>query len=138
MKHKQQESSAQARSTSGSVGVGALWVAASSALHSVATLPISVSQLFLCWLCCLVGSFPMAEGRASDLWSQGCMSPATLGLLRGWTAFLCGRGLLSSSTGRKAATNLDGVLKHRGVILPTKVPIVKAVVFPVVTYGCES
>ena len=40
--------------------------------------------------------------------------------------------------GKKAATNLDGMLKSRDIALPTKVPIVKAVVFPVVTYGCES
>ena len=40
--------------------------------------------------------------------------------------------------GRKAMTNLDSVLKSRDIILPTKVCIVKALVFPVVTYGCES
>ena len=40
--------------------------------------------------------------------------------------------------GRKAMTNLDSVLKSRDVTLPTKVHIVKAVVFPVVTFGCES
>ena len=39
--------------------------------------------------------------------------------------------------GRKAMTNLDSVLKSRDVTLPTKVCIVKAVVFPVVVYGCE-
>ena len=40
--------------------------------------------------------------------------------------------------GRKAVTNLDSILKSRDVTLPTKVCIVKAIVFPVVTYGCES
>ena len=40
--------------------------------------------------------------------------------------------------GRKAMTNLDSVLKSRDIILPTKVCIVKALVFPVVTYSCES
>ena len=40
--------------------------------------------------------------------------------------------------GRKAMTNLDSVLKSRDITLPTNVPIVKAVVFPVVTYSCES
>ena len=40
--------------------------------------------------------------------------------------------------GRKAMTNLDSVLKSRNITLPTKVPIVKAMVFPVVMYGCES
>ena len=39
---------------------------------------------------------------------------------------------------RKAMTNLDRVLKSRDITLPTKVRIVKAMVFPVVTYGCES
>ena len=40
--------------------------------------------------------------------------------------------------GRKAMSNLDGVLKSRDITLPTKVHIVKAMVFPVVMYGCES
>ena len=40
--------------------------------------------------------------------------------------------------GRKAMTNLDRVLKSRDIILPTRVHIVKARVFPVVIYGCES
>ena len=39
--------------------------------------------------------------------------------------------------GRKAMTSLDSILKRRGIILPTKVHIVKAMVFPVVMYGCE-
>ena len=40
--------------------------------------------------------------------------------------------------GRKVITNLDSILKSRDFILPTKVRLVKAVVFPVVMYGCES
>ena len=40
--------------------------------------------------------------------------------------------------GRKAMKNLDSVLKSRDITLPTKVHIVKAMVFPVVTYGCAS
>ena len=40
--------------------------------------------------------------------------------------------------GRKGMTNLDNVLKSRGITLPTKVNLVKAMVFPVVMYGCES
>ena len=39
---------------------------------------------------------------------------------------------------RKVMTNLDGILKSRDLILPTKVCLVKAMVFPVVMYGCES
>ena len=40
--------------------------------------------------------------------------------------------------GKKAMTNLDSVLKSRDITFPTKVHIVKATVFPVVMYGCES
>ena len=40
--------------------------------------------------------------------------------------------------GRKAMTNLDSILKIRDITLPTKVHLVKAIVFPVVTYRCES
>ena len=40
--------------------------------------------------------------------------------------------------GRKAMTNLESILKSRDITLPTKVLIVKTVVFPVVMYGCES
>ena len=39
---------------------------------------------------------------------------------------------------RKTMTNLDSILKSRDITLPTKVHLVKAVVFPVVMYGCES
>ena len=39
--------------------------------------------------------------------------------------------------GRKAMTNLDSILKNRDITLPTKVHLVKAMVFPVVLYGCE-
>ena len=40
--------------------------------------------------------------------------------------------------GRKVITNLDSILKSRDITLPTKVSLVKAMAFPVVTYGCES
>ena len=40
--------------------------------------------------------------------------------------------------GRKAMTNLDSILKSRGITLPTKVHLVKVMFFPVVMYGCES
>ena len=40
--------------------------------------------------------------------------------------------------GKKAMTNLDSILKSRDITLPTKVRLVKAMVFPVVMYGCES
>ena len=40
--------------------------------------------------------------------------------------------------GRKVTTNLDSILKSRDITLPTKVRLVKAMVFPIVIYGCES
>ena len=40
--------------------------------------------------------------------------------------------------GRKVMTNLDSILKSRDITLPTKAHLVKSMVFPVVTYGCES
>ena len=40
--------------------------------------------------------------------------------------------------GRKVMTNLDSILKSRNITLPTKVCIIKGMVFPVITYGCES
>ena len=40
--------------------------------------------------------------------------------------------------GRKAMTNLDSIFKSRDITLPTKVHLIKAIVFPVVKYGCES
>ena len=43
-----------------------------------------------------------------------------------------------SLLGRKVMTNLDSILKSRDITLPTKVPLVKAMVFPVVMYGCEN
>ena len=41
-------------------------------------------------------------------------------------------------SGRKAMTNLESILKSRDITLPTKVHLVKAMVFPMVVYGCES
>ena len=40
--------------------------------------------------------------------------------------------------GRKVMTNLDGILESRGITLPTKICLVKAMVFPAVIYGCDS
>ena len=46
--------------------------------------------------------------------------------------------LVTLEQGWKVMTNLDSILKSRDITLPTKVRLVKAVVFPVVVYGCES
>ena len=50
----------------------------------------------------------------------------------------CSHGIKSLLLGRKVMTNLDGIFKSRDITLPTKVHIVKAMVSPVVMYGCES
>ena len=47
-------------------------------------------------------------------------------------------GITDSMVGRKAMTNLDSILKSRHITLPTKVHLVKGMVFQVVMYGCES
>ena len=50
----------------------------------------------------------------------------------------CSHEIKSLLLGRKVMTNLDSILKSRDITLPTKVHLVKAMVFPVVMYGCES
>ena len=50
----------------------------------------------------------------------------------------CSQEIKKTLLGRKVMTNLDGILKSRDITLPTKVHLVKAMVFPVVMYGCES
>ena len=61
-------------------------------------------------------------------------------LILGKTERRRGRGqqMMRQQQGGKGMTNLDNVLKSRGITLPTKVNLVKAMVFPVVTYACES
>ena len=50
----------------------------------------------------------------------------------------CSHDIKRCLLGRKAVTNLDSIFKSRDITLPTKVHLLKAVVFPVVVYGCES
>ena len=45
---------------------------------------------------------------------------------------------LKDTSGRKVETNVDSILKSRDITMSTKVRVVKAIVFPVVMYGCES
>ena len=73
-------------------------------------------------------------GKQWKQW-QSLFSWAPKSLQMGTAAMEIKRCLL---LGRKAMTNLDSILKSRGTILPTKVHLVKAMVFPVVMYGCES
>ena len=50
----------------------------------------------------------------------------------------CNHEIKNLLLGRKAMTNIDSILKRRDITLPTKVHVVKAMVFPVVMYRCES
>ena len=62
-----------------------------------------------------------------------------LGLQNHWMVSDCSHEITRCLLlGRKAMTNLDSILKSRDITLPTKVHLVKALVFPVVMYGCES
>ena len=89
-------------------------------------------------LWCLENTFLLlfSHGGVSDpLWPHGwqharppCPSPTP-------RVYSNSRPLLF---GRKVITNLDSILKRRDITLPTKVRLVKAMVFPVVMYGCES
>ena len=89
------------------------------------------------WPLALVCYTRFGEGRGTAWDIQGFLGCLSLAVLpsKAHCAHEIKRGLL---LGRKAMTNLDSVLKSRGIILPTKVHLVKAVVFPVVMYGCES
>ena len=68
-------------------------------------------------------------------WQIDWETVANLGGLQNHCSHEIKRSLL---LGRKVMTNLDSILKSRDITLPTKVCLVKAMVFPVVMYGCES
>ena len=52
--------------------------------------------------------------------------------------FIFGGSIITADGGRKVMTNLDSILKSRDITLPTKVHLVKDMVFPLAMYGCES
>ena len=90
-------------------------------------------QIFLTWYGFLQ-SFLLGRGSAlvkCDFFSFFCLSITA----DGDCSYEIQRCLL---LGRKAMTNLDSILKSRDITSPTKVHLVKAMVFPVVMYGCES
>ena len=80
------------------------------------------------------GTREQHEGKVRDRWVPGWKFTISH-LSDGDCSHEIKRHLL---LGRKAMTNLDSVLKSRDITLPTKVCLVKAMVFPVVMYGCES
>ena len=94
----------------------------------------------------LWGSYPSHPPAYPQGLSPLSLLPRNLGPLDKTLTGIAGRSsdrpiLRKSSTltlGRKVMTNLDSILKSRDITLPTKVHLVKAMVFPVVMYGCES
>ena len=74
----------------------------------------------------------MTSGPITSWQTDGEGAPKSLQMV---TAAMKLRHLL---LGRKAITNLDSILKSKDIMLPTKVHLVKAMVFPVVMYGCEN
>ena len=78
----------------------------------------------------IMASSPIIMKTVTDFVILGCKITAD-----GNCSHEIKRGLL---LGRKVMTNLDSIFKSRDITLPTKVHLVKAMVFPVVMYGCES
>ena len=74
------------------------------------------------------------NGNSDRLYLGGGGAPKSLQMVTAAMKLKDSRLLL----GRKVMTNLDSIFKSRDITLPTKVRLVKAVVFPVVMYGCES
>ena len=85
----------------------------------------------------------MASGPTTS-WEIGGETVETVPDFLFWGSKITADGVCSHEIkrrlllGRKVMTNLDSIFKSRDITLPTKVRLVKAVVFPVVMYGCES
>ena len=79
--------------------------------------------------------------ESSDkMWSpgEGSGKPLQYSCLENPMSAQFSHSVMSDSLERKAMTNLDSILQSRDITLPTKVHLVKAMVFPLVMYGCES
>ena len=76
-------------------------------------------------------------------WTVACQAPLSMGFFMKeyWSGLPCPPPIIFKRClllGRKVMTNLDSIFKSRDITLSTKVRLVKAMVFPVVMYGCES
>ena len=97
-----------------------------------------------------VGKSQHSENEDHDIWSHHFMANRQVNSGNSERLYFGGGSKITADgdcsheikrcllNGRKAMTNLDSILKSRDIILPTKVHLVKAMVFPVVMYGCES
>ena len=79
----------------------------------------------------------MASGPIT-LWEIDGETVETVSDFIFWGSKITADGDYSHEIGRKVMTNLDSILKSRNITLPTKVYLIKAMVFPVVMYGCEN
>ena len=112
-------------------------------------LKLNIQKTDISGICSLDGI--MASLHLLPWWDHGITSQQTDGeIMETVTDFIFGCSKITADgdcsheikrhllLGRKAMTNLDSILKSRHITLPTKVHLVKATVFPVVMYGCES
>ena len=99
----------------------------------MSSLSLAPSGVYL-WYCKLSGSTTEIDGETVETVSDFILGGSKI-TADGDCSHEIKRRLL---LGRRVMTNLDSILKSRDITLPTKVCLVKAMVFPVVMYGCES
>ena len=97
--------------------------------------PTHMNPVLACWPFLLWPTFPFL---VSELTQLNVFSFGVQGTLHFHSPLLQPEGYLCVYTHQKVMTNLDSILKSRDITLPTKIRLVKAMVFPVVMYGCES
>ena len=104
---------------------------------------LSWDWMNMCWVDCSWHLFFLASDPITS-WEIDGETVETVAAFIFWGSKITADGDCSHEIkrqfllGRKVMTNLDSILKSRGITLPTKVRLVKDMIFPVVVYGCES